>query len=260
MQILNPKLSLPTFWSQLKNTSPKALMLDFDGTLAPFSVNRNEVAIFPIIETVLSEILITGSTRMVIVSGRSIESLRTVVRLSPMPELWGSHALERLFPDGFRQVQSVTKKFHDGQRILCEWIEHEKLSPIAEIKPTGAAFHFRGKPVDEVATMRQMILDHWSKSAVTFDMEIKAYDGGLELRYLLTDKGRAVQTIREEMGDEAMIVYCGDDQTDEDAFAALDGKSLSVLVRSKPRATSADLQLTPPEELAWFLNQWKACD
>jgi len=39
------------------------------------------------------------------------------------------------------------------------------------------------------------------------------------------------------MGRHSAIAYLGDDQTDEDAFEALHGQGLSVLVRSQYRPT-----------------------
>jgi trehalose-6-phosphatase len=53
-----------------------------------------------------------------------------------------------------------------------------------------------------------------------------------------------------------MIAYLGDDLTDEDAFKALKGKGLSVLVRDTQRDTLADCWLTPPDELLDFLHHW----
>ena len=48
----------------------------------------------------------------------------------------------------------------------------------------------------------------------------------------------------------------GDDVTDEDAFAALQGYGLSVLVRSDYRPTVADVWIRPPEGVIEFLSDW----
>jgi trehalose-6-phosphatase len=52
------------------------------------------------------------------------------------------------------------------------------------------------------------------------------------------------------------VAYLGDDLTDEDAFRALKGKGLSVLVRKESRTTEADCWLKPPDELLDFLKKW----
>jgi len=59
---------------------------------------------------------------------------------------------------------------------------------------------------------------------------------------------------------DAPAAYLGDDNTDEPAFRVMNGRGLSVLVRTKWRETAARLWLQPPEELLDFLTQWlQAC-
>jgi trehalose 6-phosphate synthase/trehalose 6-phosphate phosphatase len=58
---------------------------------------------------------------------------------------------------------------------------------------------------------------------------------------------------------DAPVAYLGDDLTDEAAFSAVNracGPHLSVLVRSKHRATAAEAWLKPPAELRTFLERW----
>jgi len=44
--------------------------------------------------------------------------------------------------------------------------------------------------------------------------------------------------------------------TDEDAFRAIRGKGVGILVREALRPTAADLWIRPPEELLTFLAGW----
>jgi trehalose-6-phosphatase len=60
------------------------------------------------------------------------------------------------------------------------------------------------------------------------------------------------------MGRETAAAYLGDDATDEDAFKAIRGRGIGVLVRPQFRATAADFWLKPPEELLEFLERWHA--
>jgi trehalose-phosphatase len=86
-------------------------------------------------------------------------------------------------------------------------------------------------------------------------LRIAEFDGGLELRVRSCNKGHVAMEIVREMGD-APIAYLGDDRTDEDAFRALEGRALTVLVCPELRPTSAELWLRPPEEPLRFLNDW----
>ncbi|MFZ1084043.1 MAG: hypothetical protein WAN35_03650 [Terracidiphilus sp.] len=60
----------------------------------------------------------------------------------------------------------------------------------------------------------------------------------------------------EEFPDDTPVAYLGDDATDEDAFQALSGRGLCVLVRPRWRPSSAHLWLRAPRELRRFLADW----
>jgi alpha,alpha-trehalase len=50
-------------------------------------------------------------------------------------------------------------------------------------------------------------------------------------------------------------VYIGDDETDEDAFAALAGRGLGILVADRPQKTEAEYRLESPEAVGEFLRR-----
>jgi trehalose-phosphatase len=76
------------------------------------------------------------------------------------------------------------------------------------------------------------------------------------LRTACPDKGDAVAAILKESDTNAQVAFLGDYLTDEDAFQALEGRGLSVLVRSEYRETRAHAWLRPPHELISFFEQW----
>ena len=89
-------------------------------------------------------------------------------------------------------------------------------------------------------------------------LQVQEFDGGVELKASGHDKGTAVKTLLSEMGPGAVATYLGDDRTDEDAFKAIRGRGMAVLVRDIFVPTHADLWIRPPEELIKFLNRWES--
>ena len=85
-------------------------------------------------------------------------------------------------------------------------------------------------------------------------MELHEFNGGIEMRPGGMDKGMVVDRLLSESGGPA--AYLGDDLTDEDAFRAISGRGIGVLVSPELRETAADVWLAPPEELIWFLERW----
>jgi trehalose 6-phosphate phosphatase len=71
-------------------------------------------------------------------------------------------------------------------------------------------------------------------------------------------KGRAVRWLLRALGLEGegvLPVYVGDDLTDEDAFEALKGRGLAVVVRGEvERPTAADYALEDVEEVRQLLE------
>jgi trehalose-phosphatase len=104
--------------------------------------------------------------------------------------------------------------------------------------------------------LRARVLLGWTAIAKSYDLELLEFDGGLEIRAREADKGNVVRTLLEGLPAGTPAAYLGDDTTDERAFAAIEGRGLSVLVRSRWRRTQAQLWLRPPAELLSFLNRW----
>ena len=53
----------------------------------------------------------------------------------------------------------------------------------------------------------------------------------------------------------ARPIYIGDDRTDEDAFRALEQRSIGILVSEEPRPTAASYSLRDPSEVQRFLRE-----
>lgn len=248
---------LQEFWSALAAAPTAALLLDYDGTLAPFHVDPAKAHPYPGVEDLLDRIGRLPGDRLVIVSGRALDDLCPLLRLDVRPEWWGCHGRERRLPDG---RHSFTPLSEAAQQALAEaegWVATvTALGGRVERKPGSLAFHWRGlAPGHQRALMRDLET-RFAALARAGALQWHPFDGGVELRAAGCDKGEAVRQVLAELGEGACVAYLGDDHTDEDAFRALAGHGLRVLVRPKWRATAADLWLRPPQGLRAFLEHW----
>jgi trehalose 6-phosphate phosphatase len=256
MKILGPKIELDLFARKLIKASQKALLLDYDGTLAPFQTDPNNAYPYPGVTDLLNNILQRGDTRLVIITGRWIKDLIPLLRLERQPEVWGSHGLERLNEDGSYEIAPMDEKALKGLVAADEWIESMGLSDRCEKKPGCLAIHWRGLSENNINHIKKQVNPKWSLISNSSGLKLEGFDGGLELRVPGKNKGDAVRTILKEMDDGPVAAYLGDDSTDEDAFNAIKGKGIGVLVREEFRPTAADLWLKPPDELIGFLAGW----
>jgi trehalose-phosphatase len=247
--------SYAAFLDRLRSAPARVLLLDYDGTLAPFTPDRDHAFPYPGVPELLTKIRDHG-TRLVLISGRPARDLIPRSGLQPHPEIWGSHGLERLRPDGTYEVPELSAAQEAGLRQAAASLRDRGFEGRLELKPGGVAAHWRGLAPSEAARFQEQVLALWSPLTHSRGLALLPFDGGLEIRVADRSKADAVRTILREVPADAAIAYLGDDQTDEDAFGALKGKGLTILVRSAPTPTAADLWLKPPEELIEFLRQW----
>jgi trehalose-phosphatase len=247
------------FFERLQQASSRVLLLDYDGTLAPFTPDREHAFPYPGIPELISRIVRAG-TRVVLVSGRAATELLFLSGIHPNPEIWGSHGCERLLPDGSYAVESPSPEQQVALRAAAVSLQACGLALRTEIKPGGIAVHWRGLSAEERAAIEGKVRKLFASAVEDHGLHLLPFDGGLELRAAGKNKGDAVSAILGEATSGVAAAYLGDDQTDENAFRAIKGRGIAVLVRPEPRPTMADCWLRPPEELGRFLRDWlQAC-
>lgn len=257
MLALREQPDLVDFFHRLQTAPRCALLLDYDGTLAPFRIQPEQATPYPGVREILDAIMENGRTRVVIVSGRWTIDLIPLLSLKRLPEIWGSHGWEQLKPDGEYAVARVQE---EALRHLVEadnWTRAiEAMGGRCELKPGGLAIHWRGLPPDQIADIRRRVSENWMTRELHKNLVWHDFNGGIELRAPGRDKGYVVDSVLADLGQKTSAAYLGDDLTDEDAFKAIHGNGIGVLVRPQFRPTAADFWLQPPEELLDFLHQW----
>jgi trehalose-phosphatase len=198
-----------------------------------------------------------GRTRLVVVTGRYLRDCPPELGTRAKPEIWGSHGRERLLPDGRYEVAPIDEFAVRGLTIADAWTPAvQAAGGRSEAKPGSLAFHWRGAGAAQIARIRDIVSKGFNHEALEGVLELHDFDGGMELRAPGLDKGDVIRAILAETAADTPVAYLGDDLTDEDAFNALVGRGLSVLVRPQARKTAADLWIKPPEGLLAFLHTW----
>lgn len=239
------------------------LLLDYDGTLAPFRVDRFQAKPWAGVRDLLNHIQNQKKTRIVVISGRPAGEIVPLINLDTPPEVWGLHGAERLYPDGRRELETIERPARAALENLCARLRQNAFGGLFEEKPNAAVMHWRGIAPEKASEIERRIRALFEPLTQIEGLTLLQFECGLELR-AGRDKGGAVKAILDEIstGEQERFpaAYLGDDFTDEMAFAALKGHGLSVLVRRELRETVADIWLKPPEELRQFLVRWReAC-
>ncbi len=244
------------FFEALKTARPRLLLMDYDGTLAPFVVDRDQAFPYPGIEIRLDNLIESPDTEVIIISGRSLDDLKPLLRLKNYPEMWGSHGWECLARDGQYDLKSVASADLAALTDAREYVYESKLDAYLEEKPVSLAIHVRGVEEGIALDIMSKIKHYWESITADSNLICDEFDGGLELKVPGFNKGHVVHEILQRFPSPPSTAYLGDDTTDEDAFRALEGAALRVLVKDRDRPTAADVRIAPPDELIEFLDRW----
>ena len=219
-----------------------AILLDVDGVLAPIVAVPTDAEVPEPTRAELRR-LHQRYALVACISGRPSESAASVVGV---PELVyvGEHGLE-LAPEA--------PAWRDRIHAFAATVAWEDV----ELKPLSVSFHYRRAPDEADATQ------------LLTAVERRARDEGLVPRWgrkvlelrppLLADKGTAVTQLLGERNLHRAL-YAGDDTTDLDAFAALNGLELGVRIgvvtpeAPSTLAEAADVTVGSPGELLDLLR------
>lgn len=203
----------------LAQTEHLLVALDFDGTMAPIVNRAQEARPLPRSAAALATLAGMPSTTTALVSGRALESLRSVAAPPAPTLLVGSHGAETYWgPDSPVLELSADQHAALAQARACV-AQATSLSPgtVAEQKPAGVVLHYRlASDADGSAAVEHVNreLAHNPAFHITTGKKV------LEISVLKANKGQSLALLRKFSGATATF-FAGDDVTDEHAFAAL---------------------------------------
>jgi trehalose 6-phosphate phosphatase len=219
-----------------------ALLFDVDGTLAPIVENPTEASVPEPTRRELRR-LAKRYALVACVSGRPSALAREIVGV-PELEYAGEHGLE-LEPEAGDWAPRI-HAFAD------------KVAWPAERKPLSVAFHYR-TAADPEAAREQLETVAAAARAAGF----RTRWGRLVLEVLPPVEASKATAVRRLLDERRLrrALYAGDDTTDLDAFAALNGLEVAVRVAvassEGPRELTerADVSVASPEALAGLLAE-----
>ncbi|HEV2132876.1 MAG TPA: trehalose-phosphatase [Terracidiphilus sp.] len=253
---------LKTFFAAFSSDQSPLLLLDYDGTLAPFRLDRFKARPWAGVSELIAEIQRRARTRITVISGRPAGEVAQLLGLLPAPEIWGLHGAERLHTDGRRELQRLPVETEARLDGLREQLRRDSFGGLVEEKANAVVMHWRGASPRRAAEIEKRARALFEPLANVDGLSLLKFEAGLELR-AGRDKGAAAKAILDEAGGGeplwAPVAFLGDDFTDESAFRtvnALNGSHFTALVRREVRETAADVWLRPPRELVEFLRRW----
>lgn len=256
-------LNLPSALSHLPVHSLQekrpVVFLDYDGTLTPI-VSRPELAtLAPDMRHTLA--VLAERCPVAVVSGRDRADIQALVQLDSVYYA-GSHGFDIAGPHQVRMQHAEGLEFLPLLDEVETQLQHQLgtiQGALVERKKFTIAVHFRNVASEQVGSIESLV-----------DAELKKHPQlrkGLgkkvfELQPRLDwHKGKAVLWLLDTLAlhtPDVVLIYIGDDITDEDAFHTLAGYGLTIVVADTPRRTAARYALQNPAQVQTLLQRLAA--
>ncbi len=237
------------------------LLLDYDGTLTPIAERPEDAALLPPrTKDHLALLLQMPRYSIGIVSGRAVDDVAARVGIEDVIYT-GNHGLEILYQGGrwvHPEAARLRPKLTEIRKRLDEELGHIP-GLLLEDKGVTVSIHYRFAAGDPGEEVRQRVARVLEPFAVNFHLtEGKKV---LEIRPAVSfHKGTAIHTVAQmfSVKESDLVVYIGDDETDEDAFAALKPKDISIRVGESISSRAAYFVRDTDEVCALLeaLGQW----
>jgi trehalose 6-phosphate synthase/phosphatase len=215
---------------QLDTAEKLVLLLDYEGTLMPFAATPQLARPDGEVRHLLATLAARPGTEVHVMSGRDRDTMASWLGDLPLT-LHAEHGLwtRPVGGQAYETDSLADVPWREPVREIMRGFAERTPGALVEEKASGLAFHYRSVDPDFAAQqaneLRQHLLEMFSNAPVA----IVAGDKVIEVRPQSVHKGRIVERIRERLPD-ALLVVMGDDDSDEDAFAALPEAAVSIHV------------------------------
>lgn len=242
-------------WRMVALARRRLLMLDYDGTLAPLTLDRRDAAPQPRSLELVRRIADLEHTAIAIVSGRPLHEVEA--RLGTLrATIVGEHGREWRGPNG----EIARKPLEESLLRALEAAERRAgefgWSDLIERKRSAIVLHTRALPAPLALEVETRGLSVWGVLAAEARMRLDRISGGIELRSVEPNKGTVVHSLMARVEPGVLGVFVGDDVSDEDAFEAVKDWGFGVRVGDTDAPSIAQGRLPSTDAVPEFLQEW----
>jgi trehalose-phosphatase len=250
-----PRRLLARLEHELARGAGLVAILDYDGTLTPIVASPRSAALAPSVRATLGRLAASKRARLAILSGRALADVRARVGVAGVI-YGGCHGLE---------IEGGGLSFHHP-RVRASRVAavRRRLTAGAACIP-GAHVEFKGLALSlhyrNVVESRRGEVRSLAARVVRSAPDLRIIPGRAVFDFVPRvgwNKGRAVRWIARHVAralgsTRPLVLYAGDDVTDEAAFAALRGRGVTVRVGNGPSV--ADYHVAGVREMHSLLRR-----
>jgi trehalose 6-phosphate synthase/phosphatase len=204
----------------------RLIILDYDGTLAPFNNNPYDSKPSPELKTLLGEL--SKHATVVLLSGRDHFTMEEWFSDYGV-ELIAEHGVWHKEEGKWKQVRDLSNAWKSELYTVLESFVEKTPGASIEEKPFSLVFHYRRSDSWLAEIRVPQLLNALIPVCGQYELDIVDGNKVIEIRIPGIDKGNAAQKwLSHQKWDFIMAI--GDDKTDEDMFAVMPDQAYTIKV------------------------------
>jgi len=252
MPVSMPDKAREELTSQYHKAQKRLFLLDYDGTLVPFTETPEEAKPDAELLKLLAELNSNAKNEVVLLSGRDKNTLANWFG-GLKTGMVAEHGVWMKAKGGdWGMMTGLSDDWKDEARAILKLAVDRIEGSLIEEKDYSIAWHYRkADPRISERHIREIVNDLLN---LTANSNLRVLEGSkvVEVKSANLNKGiTARQWISKQDWD--FILAIGDDATDEDLFQALPGNAWSIKVR--PGVSAAKFSLDTPEDVRALLRE-----
>ncbi len=207
----------------------RLLLLDYDGTLVPFSALPQNALPSPTVIEILRDLSNEPCNEVTLVSGRKRDFLDQWFSGLQMNLAAEHGAWFKAKNQVWRMTVPPAREWMPQLRPLLQHYVDRVVGSFLEEKDFALVWHYRGADLEPAKLAARELEDHLLALTANMDLHVLPGNRTVEVRIAGVDKGTAGRRLLD--GDSYDFVLCiGDDTTDEDLFVVLPDSVHSIRV------------------------------
>jgi trehalose 6-phosphate synthase/phosphatase len=233
-------------------TNNRCILLDYDGTLVPFTRLPSEAAPDNTVKEMLNRLTADPKNHVIVISGRDVSSLDRWLGAMPITLIAEHGASFKMRNGSWQQMVSVSDLWKEEIRRIMQLFVIRCAGSFIEEKTNTIAWHYRNTQTGLGFSRSRELLNTLSQLIQNTTLQVIDGNKVVEVRIAGFDKGAASLKMINEI-DPDFVLCMGDDTTDEDMFKALQGEAYTIKVTNGPSA--AQYTILSQQQVLPLLNQ-----
>jgi trehalose 6-phosphate synthase/phosphatase len=252
VRLLSPKQTKQIL-KNFESATTRCILLDYDGTLTPFTNIPSKAEPSLEILEVLNQLAADRRNEIVIISGRDTETLDKWLGRLPVHMVAEHGAFIKIKDSDWEQQSTLLPEWKEQIRPILQLFTTRCAGSFVEEKRNTLTWHYRNTNSDLGFVRSRELLNSLQQLAVNTSLQIIDGNKVLEIRMTGIDKGITATKLINHFHPD-FILCIGDDTTDEDMFRTLEHKAVTIKVGTA--ASSAKYNLPSQQEVLPFLQQF----